>query len=298
MALVDASTLPRDGADREREACRALEGGHILLFPETPFELTEPERQFLLRRRQTEGGYHKNIAYRPAADRVTGVARQNQEDEHRLKELLRTYSGRAVRFTAGLLPRYGASWRVDYASFRPQEEAGRRLSTHARNDLLHVDSFPTRPTHGDRIFRIFTNVNPAVPRVWRTGETFPQLAERFAVSSGILPGITRPGMARRFLSAVRSAGLPVPVRPLYDEFMHRFHNFLKENEDYQQSARAEQIRFPPGSTWMVFTDAVTHSVLSGQYALEQTFLIARESLLFPEVSPIAVLERIAGRAMA
>jgi hypothetical protein len=49
---------------------------------------------------------------------------------------------------------------------------------------------------------------------------------------------------------------------------------------------------------MVFTDAVTHSVLSGQYALEQTFLIARESLLFPEVSPIAVLERIAGRAMA
>jgi hypothetical protein len=80
--------------------------------------------------------------------------------------------------------------------------------------------------------------------------------------------------------------------------MHRFHNFLKENEAYQESARAEQIQFPPGSTWMVFTDVVTHSVLSGQYALEQTFLIARESLLFPEVSPIAVLERIAGRAMA
>ncbi len=298
MAVVDASTLPREGADREREACRALEAGHILLFPETPFELSEPERQFLLRRRQTEAGYHKNIAYRPAADRVTGVARQNQEDEHRLKELLRAYSGRAIRFTAGLLPRYGAKWRVDYASFRPQEEAGRRLSTHARNDLLHVDSFPTRPTHGDRIFRVFTNVNPAAPRVWRTGETFPELAERFAVSSGILAGITRPGMARRFLSAARSAGLPVSVRPPYDEFMHRFHNFLKENEAYQESARAEQIHFPPGSTWMVFTDAVTHSVLSGQYALEQTFLIARESLLFPEVSPIAVLERIAGRAMA
>jgi 3-deoxy-D-manno-octulosonic acid hydroxylase-like protein len=298
MAVIDASTLPREGADREREACRKLEGGDILLFPETPFELTEPERQFLLRRRQTEAGYHKNIAYRPAADRVTGVARQNQEDEHRLKEVLRAYSSRAVRFAAGLLSRYAGKWRVDYASFRPQEEAERRLSTHARNDLLHVDSFPTRPTHGDRIFRVFTNVNPAAPRVWRTGETFPELAERFAVSSGILSGVTRPGVARRFLSAARSAGLPVTVRPPYDEFMHRFHNFLKENEAYQESARAEQIRFPPGSTWMVFTDAVTHSVLSGQYALEQTFLIARESLLFPEVSPIAVLERIAGRAMA
>jgi len=298
MAVVDASTLPREGVDREREACRALEGGHILLFPETPFELTEPERQFLLRRRQMEGGYHKNIAYRPAADRVTGVARQNQEDERRLKELLRAYSGRAVRFAASLLPRYGAKWRVDYASFRPQEEAGRRLSTHARNDLLHVDSFPTRPTHGDRIFRFFTNVNPAAPRVWRTGETFPELAERYAVSSGILSGVMRPSVARRFLSAARSAGFPVPVRPPYDEFMHRFHNFLKDNEAYQKSARAEQVQFPPGSTWMVFTDAVTHSVLSGQYALEQTFLIARESLLFPEVSPIAVLERIAGREMA
>src|SRR5712691_7121069 len=98
MAVVDASTLPREGADRERKACRALEGGHILLFPETPFELTEPERQFLLRRRQAEGGYHKNIAYRPAADRVTGVARQNAEDEGRLRELLRSYSKRVVRF--------------------------------------------------------------------------------------------------------------------------------------------------------------------------------------------------------
>ena len=298
MAVVDASALPKKPVEREREACRALEEGHILLFPETPFELAAAEREFLLRSRQTEAGYHKNIAYRPAADRLTGVARQNPEDGRRLRDLLRAYSRRAVAFAAGWMPRYAAKWRIDYASFRPQEEAGRRLSTHARNDLLHVDSFPTRPTHGDRIFRVFTNVNPAAPRVWRTGETFPELAERFAVSSGILSNVTRPRVARRVLSAARAAGFPVAVRPAYDEFMHRFHNFLKENDAYQESARAEQIQFPPGSTWMVFTDAVTHSVLSGQYALEQTLLIARDSLLFPELSPIAVLERLAGRAMA
>src|SRR6266545_315321 len=297
MAVVDASTLPREGADREREACRALEAGHILLFPETPFELSEPERQFLLRRRQTEAGYHKNIAYRPAADRVTGVARQNQEDEHRLKEVLRAYSGRAVRFAAGLLPRYGAKWRVDYASFRPQEEAGRRLSTHARNDLLHVDSFPTRPTHGDRIFRVFTNVNPAAPRVWRTGETFPELAERFAVSSGLLRRVSRRGAGRFILARLKSAGLPVRARPPYDEFMHRFHNFLKDNESYQDTARAQVVSFPPGATWMVFTDMVTHAVLSGQFALEQTFLIARSSLTLPEKAPVAVLERLAGQSL-
>jgi hypothetical protein len=35
-------------------------------------------------------------------------------------------------------------------------------------------------------------------------------------------------------------------------------------------------------------------VLSGQYALEQTFIVARESLALPERAPIAVLERLAG----
>ncbi len=79
--------------------------------------------------------------------------------------------------------------------------------------------------------------------------------------------------------------------------MHRFHNFLKDNEAYQDSARAQVVSFPPGATWMVFTDMVTHAVLSGQYALEQTFLIARRSLTLPEMAPVAVLERLAGRSL-
>src|SRR6266508_3110388 len=229
MPVVDIKTLPGEGPERDREVCRVLEEGNILLLGQTPFELPEKDREFLLRQRQTEAGYHKNIAYRPGGDRVTGVARQEVEDAKELRRVLRDYSRTVVDFASRLLKPFAGQWQLDYASFRPQEEAGRKLSRHARNDLLHVDSFPTRPTHGDRIFRVFTNVNPAAPRVWRTGETFPELAERFAVSSGILAGNTRPGMARRFRSAARSARLPVPVRPPYDEFMHRFHNFLKEN---------------------------------------------------------------------
>jgi len=226
------------------------------------------------------------------------VARGRGEDEAKLRRVLRDYSQRVVRFAAEILPTYAARWHVDYASFRPQEEAGRRLSVHARNDLLHVDSFPTRPTRGDRIFRVFTNVNPVEPRVWRTGEGFEELAERFAVSSGLLARVSRPTLRGRILRAARAAGLPVRVRPPYDEFMHRFHNFLKENGPYQETARAERISFPPGSTWMVFTDMVTHSVLSGQFALEQTFLVSRDSLTLPARAPISVLERISGLTMA
>ncbi|HLN57778.1 MAG TPA: Kdo hydroxylase family protein [Thermoanaerobaculia bacterium] len=297
MAVVGIETLPKDGPERDREVCRVLEEGNILLFRETPFELPERDREFLLRQRQTEAGYHKNIAYRPGGDRVTGVARQQAEDAKELRRVLRDYSRTAVDFASRLLAPYAGQWRLDYASFRPQEEAGRRLSRHARNDLLHVDSFPTRPTRGDRIFRLFTNINPRAPRVWRTGETFPELAERFAVSSGLLERVSRRGAGRSLLALLRSAGLRVRTRPPYDEFMHRFHNYLKENDAYQESARAQILSFAPGATWMVFTDMVAHSVLSGQYALEQTFLIARESLTLPERAPVAVLERLAGKSL-
>ncbi len=297
MPVVDIASLPGQGTARDREVCRVLEEGNILLYPSTPFALPEGDREFLLRQRQTEAGYHKNIAYRPGGDRVTGVAWQQAEDARELKRVLRDYSKTVVDFAAGVLPPYAGQWHLDYASFRPQEESGRKLSRHARNDLLHVDSFPTRPTRGDRIFRVFTNINPRAPRVWRTGETFPELAERYAVASGLLARASRRGAGRSVLSLLRSAGLPVRVRPPYDEFMHRFHNFLKDNESYQETARAAVVSFPPGSTWMVFTDMVAHSVLSGQFALEQTFLIARRSLTLPDRAPVAVLERLAGRAL-
>lgn len=297
MPVVDSTTLPKDPAERGREACRVLEEGNILLFSRTPFELSARDREFLLRQRQTGAGYHKNIAYRPESDRVTGVARQQAEDAREMRRVLRGYSRVAVDFLSRFLLPYSGKWRLDYASFRPQEEAERKLSRHARNDLLHVDSFPTRPTRGDRIFRLFTNINPSKPRVWRVGETFPELADRFAVSSGLLPDVARGRAVRSVLSLLASAGVPVRMRPPYDEFMHRFHNYLKENDAYQKTARAQILSFAPGATWMVFTDMVAHSVLSGQYALEQTFLISRETLTLPERAPVAVLERLAGRAL-
>ena len=298
MAVVRIDSLPASGPERELECCRVLEEGNILLFGETPFAISPEDRAFLLQRRQADAGYHKNIAYRPQSGRVTGVARQHPDDARRLREVLGRYSQTVVAFAARLLPGYARGWKVDYASFRPQEEASRKLSQHSRNDLLHVDAFPTRPTRGDRIFRIFTNINPAAPRLWKTGETFPELAERFAVSSGLLERASRQTVARSLLRAASAAGLPVRARPPYDEFMLAFHNFLKENGEYQDGARAERPEFAPDATWMVFTDMVTHAVLQGQFALEQTFIIGRGTLTVPDRAPIAVLERIAGHAMA
>jgi hypothetical protein len=289
MGLVTAP--PGLPVPPERTLDRALEEGHIVFFPESPVELPASEREFLLAQRQTRAGYHKNIAYRPRTDRLTGY---NGDATRRVREILRGWSRAVVRFLGDAFPEYARGARLDYASFRPLEEAGRHLATHSRNDLLHVDAFPTRPTRGDRIFRFFTNINLSAARVWATGETFEELAVRFAKPSGILNRVARGGVGRALRPIARLLRLPGSDRSPYDEFMIRFHHFLKENSEYQAASPKTTIAFPPGSSWMVYTDMVSHLVLSGQYALEQTFILARGSMAEPEKAPIAILEKIAG----
>lgn len=288
-SLIEAVDAPRpEDEDRYR---RVLEGGRILLFPRTPFALAEEDRALLLRQRPSGAAFHKNIAYRPDEDRVTGAGARSGDG---LARVLREYSRSVVRFTASILPSYSARWRVDFASFRSEEEAGRELSQRSRNDLVHVDAFPTRPTHGDRILRVFTNVNPEAARVWASGGTFEELAARFATASGLLARSRRGGVDGVLRRLARAAGLPVAVRSPYDRFMLSFHHYLKGNRAFQEEGGKATLRFPAGSTWMVFTDMVSHAVLAGRYALEQTFIVSRESLALPEKAPIAILERIAG----
>ena len=114
MAVVSIETFSSlSGGDLERECARTLEGGNVLLFPRTPFSISDADRAFLLERRQTDAGYHKNIAYRPGTDRVTGVARQHHEDAEKLREVLRRYSKTVIDFTARLI-----ALRRDYPMLR------------------------------------------------------------------------------------------------------------------------------------------------------------------------------------
>jgi hypothetical protein len=76
--------------------------------------------------------------------------------------------------------------------------------------------------------------------------------------------------------------------------MLRFHHFLKASQEFQEMCSRTRWEFPPQSTWLVFTDMVSHAVLSGQFALEQTFIISTSALVLPEKAPVRVLERIAG----
>lgn len=276
------------GGDSARiDPHEALESGNILYFPHESSDLNERERAFLLSIRQANGAVHKNIAYRPSQDKVSGYDGPSDE----MHSALRNYSEWAVRFTGEILPRYKGQWRLDYASFRPQEEHGRDLPWKKRNDLLHVDAFPSRPTKGDLILRVFTNINPEQKRVWVTSDPFAQLAPKYAGDAGL------DNRSATLLRSLRFTGLAAAQRTPYDRFMLGFHDFLKANAAYQRDCPKYRFEFPPNSTWMVFTDIVPHAVLSGQYALEQTFIIARASLSNPAHAPASILEKISGKSL-
>jgi hypothetical protein len=277
----------------------ALESGDILYFPATPFPFSNEERSFLIAQKKVDASYHKNISYRPAEDRLKGIDQKDPEARRRMHEIMRSYSKRAIDFVASFLPRYAVDWRLDFASFRPNEEQGRRISHRSRNDLIHVDSFPSRPSYGDRLLRIFTNVHPERPRVWVTSDSFEALAHTYAERAGLpTPPNALSKVRSRTLRLLSGLGLPVVDRPEYDRFMLRFHHFMKEDPQFMQSCRKDLWLFPSGSTWMCFTDTASHSCISGQYALEQTFIVRRQSLAFPDRAPIAILERLAGFRLA
>ena len=75
--------LPEDQAS----LCTQLELGNILYFPRTPFSFPDEDLRFLLASKQTGASYHKNIAYRPVEDRITGLDKSAGADADRLRAI-------------------------------------------------------------------------------------------------------------------------------------------------------------------------------------------------------------------
>lgn len=296
---LDQVQSPSPG--QQRDWCAQLEAGDILYFPQTPIATPENDLRFLLGQQQTDSSLHKNIAYKPNIDKLSGVDTKTADAAAvvRLQGIMRQYSKSVTEFLTSFLAPYKANWQLDYASFRPQEEEGRDLPLRRRNDLLHTDAFPTRPTYGARILRFFNNIHPTRTRDWVVSDPFADAVKQFA------PAEIAPHVDGTFSRAAKSIGrsiglgeaIPSIKRSPYDDFMMRFHNFLKENPIFQSNCPKYSFNFPPGSSWMVYTDTVPHAVLAGQYALEQTFLVRPEALVTPESSPLKVLEAIAGGSL-
>ncbi|HZU34560.1 MAG TPA: Kdo hydroxylase family protein [Gemmataceae bacterium] len=271
-----------------------LERGEVVHYPVCPFPLPQDDDHHFLLQQRLAHRAHKNISYNPHSGKVGGFLRQPDASHGtRLRELLADFSRTTTAWLAGVLPSYARGWRIDMVSYRPEEEATRKLRWKARNDLLHVDAFPSRPTQGYRILRVFANINPTEPRVWVTSEPFARLLDRYGEEAGLPTGSS--SLARRVKNGV--LGLFQPGgrrRSVYDEFMLRFHDFLKQNDRFQERCPKRYWNFQPGSAWMVLTDTASHAVLRGRFAIEHSYFIAPETLALPREAPAALLERACG----
>jgi 3-deoxy-D-manno-oct-2-ulosonic acid (Kdo) hydroxylase len=294
VMLPDGTVMNVNGElQGKNTAAEFLERGGILYFPTTPFHRAAEDTHFLLTQHQQDAAYHKNIAYRPLENRITGLE-ASASDQETLRRIMANFSEQAVQLVEGMFPNYVQGYKLDFASYRPIEEKGRKMRLRARNDLIHVDSFTTRPVKGDRILRVFENINPQEERVWRTSDTFEDLLKQFKnerPAPGDLDKEPRT-LLPRFIT--KALGIKASGGSGYDSWMLAFHNFLKENKEFQTRCRKAVWKFPPSSTWIVYTDMASHSVLSGKFALEQTFIVSQKSMVLPEKAPINILRQVYG----
>src|ERR1700758_4999388 len=79
---------------RARTWCAQLEAGDILFFPETPVPIPPDDLAFLLGPQQTDSSLHKNIAYKPNIDKLSGVDTKTADAAavKRLQSIMRAYS--------------------------------------------------------------------------------------------------------------------------------------------------------------------------------------------------------------
>lgn len=286
LAEIERWSGPFSTEIRDR-AVDALEEGLVIYFPRLPFTLEARER--LLLSPSVADGKAKNVSLDPASGSVKGAA--PDADRAALQTMLDRFASQATQLVGELFPAYVAGLERARTSYRPVEIMGRSYSPLKDDKLLHVDAFPSTPTHGRRILRLFTNIAPAgQARIWRVGEPFEDFARKF------LPSLPRPNpVSAWFFAAV---GATKTRRSPYDQLMLALHDGAKRDAAYQKGAPQVEIGFPPGTTWLCYTDQVLHAALAGQFALEQTFHIDLASMVDVTRSPLRVLESLAGRPLA
>jgi hypothetical protein len=277
---------PCSAADQQ-QAILALESGNVLYFPQLRFPLRDGEDRLLS---PTALWQAKNVSLDPATGALRG-SNADDPDQELLRSMMMRFAASSRALIQSLFPRYAVDVRQARTSYRPAEIEERSTSWRKDDSRLHVDSFPSAPTQGKRILRVFANVHPqGRTRTWRLGAPFEDVAQRYARSL--------PKPIRGASLALNLLGLTKSRRSAYDHYMLRLHDRMKADPAFQSQAAQRRCEFPAGSAWMVFTDHVSHAAMSGQYALEQTFLLPVYAMLDPSRSPLRILESLLQQPLA
>ncbi|HVZ43083.1 MAG TPA: Kdo hydroxylase family protein [Ramlibacter sp.] len=276
-----------DAPGESRDAIDAVESGGVLYLPRLAFALFEDETRLLRPDLLADGVRNISFAGSSALKGVAGGA----QTEAAVVKMMGRFRAQSTELVSGLFPAYAPHLRLAPTSLRPKQVSSRRQSVRADDRRLHVDAFPTRPNRGERILRVFTNINPhGESRVWRVGEPFEDLARRYLPRAA--PYSAWKARALHLLHVTKS------LRSEYDHLMLQLHDLMKADEAYQRDAPQRTVHFAPGTTWVCFSDHTLHAAMSGQFMLEQTFHLPVAKQYDPGASPLAILTRLTGHALA
>jgi len=282
----------------------AMERAEVVYFARCPVELPEESDLEFLRSGLPREFQVKNISYHPESDNIPRFEAA-PDIKDRVERILRTHGQRVEAFLRRSTPDFVPGWTLGTTSFRSIEEQGRKLKPRSSNELVHIDAGAYGATNGARILRFFVNIHPSRDRVWGTKGSFNALMSRehelWAAAKG---GKDRVALDKGPLDRLYSGFIHAvsKIYPLvqvidsspYDRSMRRIHNYMKENPAFRDSRDGyQEIHFPPLSAWMVFTDGISHSVLTGQHALVTTVLIPLANARTPDLAPFNVLARSA-----
>ena len=264
----------------------AVEAGQVLYFPRLAFEVLPTERALL--REGMLSPKSRNVSL--GADGVLKGAGGSAAEQAQLAAMVARFRQQALQLIDGLLPEYRGRLRFAPTSFRPRQVETRRQSVRADDQRMHVDAFPSRPNYGERILRVFANINPAgVPRVWRVGDDFETVARQF---------LPRAKPYRLWQAkALNALHVTKSLRSEYDHLMLQLHDAMKRDEAYQKSGAQVTVPFAAGSVWVCYSDQATHAVMSGQFMMEQTLYLPPGREANPQASPLAILTRLVGRPL-
>lgn len=256
------------------EATNKLEAGNVLYFPDYYYVYSDQD----LMTDTILDGKHKNVSYDYQRGKLGGYKQEVPGLEDKLKQFMHGYAEFSKYLIQKTLPAYIPYLQWGRTSFRPAQISGRSLSKRKDDTRLHVDSFPATPVNGLRILRVFCNINPhQEPRVWHIGQPFTEVVDRF------LPQV--PAYSKFKAKLLHLVKATKTLRSPYDHYMLQIHDTMKLDDQYQTEVDKTKVEFPAQSTWIVFTDHVSHAALSGQYLLEQTFYLPIDKMVQPEQSP-------------
>lgn len=300
---MDTQSSLRDfGGEPSHVIEKALEESEVVYFQQCPFEMPSPEDLRFLRDELPMQTKAKNVSYHHEADTVPHFDAPDGVRD-RVTRILKAHSDAVTGYLESTLPHLAPGWTVGTCSFRPLEEKGRDLKPRASNEIVHIDAGAYGATCGARILRFFVNVNADTDRVWATKGSFADLFDRHrelfdaARADGARVRVQKRLRDHCFSGLVGALSKVYPLAKVvdsspFDRAMRRVHNYMKETEEFRNDlTNYREIRFPPSSAWMVFTDSVSHAVLSGQHCLVTTILVPLENCQARELSPYYILEK-------